>query len=91
MVGLLTEVGWGDRAGGQEDTWPVGCQTLKYESYASEVYTFLREHIIHLFIANLFHFNIMHPSDIGCCSDPSHGLCTINKQLGLGPQCIRDA
>ena len=76
MVGLLTEVGWGDRAGGQEDTWPVGCQTLKYESYASdsEVYTFGREHfIIHLFIANLFHFNIMHPSDIGCCSDPSHG------------------
>ena len=90
-MGLLTEVGWGDRAGGQEDTWPVGCQTLKYESYASEVYTFGREHIIHLFIANLFHFNIMHPSDIGCCSDPSHGQCTINKQLGLGPQCIRDA
>ena len=74
MVGLLTEVGWGDRAGGQEDTWPVGCQTLKYESYASEVYTFGREHfIIHLYMANLFHFNIMHPSDIGCCSDPSHG------------------
>ena len=73
MVGLLTEVGGGDRAGGQEDTRPVGCQTLKYESYASEVYTFGREHFIHLFIANLFHFNIMQPSDRGCCSDPSHG------------------